>query len=582
MPRPKHIAVRPTTLKYSISDTETSITLSELVDTRGNAIVMADFGTYAYCGIAPKTNTEEIIKFTGFTTNADGSVVLSGVSRNLLPQDPYTSTGTGSAQGAGTIVVFGNHPQVYESIYDYIDGIAVAGAPDASLTAKGLVEMATTAEINAGSSVGSTGAKLAMSPDQFTASTYGLNAPSSSQKDFLNGIVGMISPYAGLTAPTGFLLCDASTVSNNTYPLLLAVLKGRYGYGTATAFTADNATDFFTATSHGLVNGDIILIDNTGGALPTGTSINTLYYVVNKTTNTFQISTTAGGAAVNFTTNGTGTHSFYTQFKVPDLQARVPLGYASSIISATIVFDGASAVDPTTDIITLASNTITTGTPVSFSGTNLPVAEATTEIAFSLDASGNITATSGNFDHLQNGSQIRIKSLSGTAALTDEAIYYVINKSGGTFQVSTSLGGAQTGTGDAGTGTLVGMLSAVGTFYFISVSSTTAKIANTASDATAGTAMNITADGSGNVTLTTTRSAKSLGQTGGEEEHTLSIAEIPAHTHSVHSSAGVNGSSGHPSTTSGADASGSTGTTGGSIPHNNMPPYTVVNYIIKT
>lgn len=84
-----------------------------------------------------------------------------------------------------------------------------------------------------------------------------------------------------------------------------------------------------------------------------------------------------------------------------------------------------------------------------------------------------------------------------------------------------------------------------------------------------------------------------VGQTGGEAEHTLTVDEMPGHSHNVVSSAdaarlvlnqsGVGGASyafadnlgnGHYSTWI-------TDTMGGDQAHNNMPPYMVLNYIIK-
>jgi hypothetical protein len=46
-----------------------------------------------------------------------------------------------------------------------------------------------------------------------------------------------------------------------------------------------------------------------GHSLPIGLSRETVYYVVNKTTNTFKVSLTSGGAAVALTDDGTGTNS---------------------------------------------------------------------------------------------------------------------------------------------------------------------------------------------------------------------------------------------------------------------------------
>lgn len=65
-----------------------------------------------------------------------------------------------------------------------------------------------------------------------------------------------------------------------------------------------------TFANHGLVAGDQIKFASTG-TLPTGITAGTTYYVLdtNITANTFQFSTSSGGAAVNTTGTQTGTHT---------------------------------------------------------------------------------------------------------------------------------------------------------------------------------------------------------------------------------------------------------------------------------
>lgn len=143
---------------------------------------------------------------------------------------------------------------------------------------------------------------------------------------------GAITPYAGGTAPSTWLLCDGSTYSNDSYvDLLSALISGdsginNYGGDAGTAFTADAGTDTLTAASHGLSNGDVIALSTSASDLPDPLSINTIYYVISAATNTFQLSTSSGGSAVDLTDAGTGTHNFHIQFKVPDLRGRLPLG----------------------------------------------------------------------------------------------------------------------------------------------------------------------------------------------------------------------------------------------------------------
>lgn len=55
---------------------------------------------------------------------------------------------------------------------------------------------------------------------------------------------GVILPYGGVTAPTGFLLCDYSAVSRTTYANLFAVIGTRYGAGNgSTTFNVPKLND---------------------------------------------------------------------------------------------------------------------------------------------------------------------------------------------------------------------------------------------------------------------------------------------------------------------------------------------------
>ncbi len=92
----------------------------------------------------------------------------------------------------------------------------------------------------------------------------------------------------------------------------------------------------------------------------------------------------------------------------------------------------------------------------------------------------------------------------------------------------------------------------------------------------------IGAGGTGSDTI-----GNALGDTGGEEDHTLTVDEMPAHGHEFHSNAdAAGGSTIH--TMAGAanpaiDANQNPiANTGGSQPHNNMQPSAVVTKIIKT
>lgn len=72
---------------------------------------------------------------------------------------------------------------------------------------------------------------------------------------------------------------------------------------TEIAVTADAGTDLITETTHGRSSGDRIII--TGGTAPTGLTKGELYFIRDVLTNTYALAATSGGAAINFTTNGT-------------------------------------------------------------------------------------------------------------------------------------------------------------------------------------------------------------------------------------------------------------------------------------
>ena len=74
--------------------------------------------------------------------------------------------------------------------------------------------------------------------------------------------------------------------------------------------TFTNATDVVNEPATPRVNGDTIIYKNSLGTLPTGLDKNEVYYVISKTTDTFQVSHTLGGAPALFTTDGTGTNSY--------------------------------------------------------------------------------------------------------------------------------------------------------------------------------------------------------------------------------------------------------------------------------
>lgn len=70
----------------------------------------------------------------------------------------------------------------------------------------------------------------------------------------------------------------------------------------------DIAKDTITLADHGLVDGDKFQLTTTG-VLPAGLSLATDYYVVQSAKDSFKLSASLGGAAIDLTDQGSGVHS---------------------------------------------------------------------------------------------------------------------------------------------------------------------------------------------------------------------------------------------------------------------------------
>lgn len=100
-------------------------------------------------------------------------------------------------------------------------------------------------------------------------------------------------------------------------------------------FTADETTDTLTSTGHGYSNGQLVFVTNENGALPAGLSAATDYYIIGVTANTFQLSLTSGGAAVNITDKGSGTHKVALNKRRAVTSDGVILRFAAGELSIT-------------------------------------------------------------------------------------------------------------------------------------------------------------------------------------------------------------------------------------------------------
>ena len=165
-----------TTLSASCTSSQNTLILSSVLTKDNHTIAMADLGAKGYLVLEPGTSKEEIITFTGITGNT-----LTGVTRGLAfyGNSEANVPANSFAHQSGSIVIMSNVNYVYKNFVDkdsdetvggkktfstypeystpnslptldgqlstkkYVDGVAIAGAPDSSTTVKGIVKMST-------------------------------------------------------------------------------------------------------------------------------------------------------------------------------------------------------------------------------------------------------------------------------------------------------------------------------------------------------------------------------------------------------------------------------------------------------
>jgi surface protein len=122
----------------------------------------------------------------------------------------------------------------------------------------------------------------------------------------------------GVAADQSFSRSSTRTAGSTTITVLVTSLTTGMqvvGVGspltTAAAVTTTAATSLITRTAHGLENGDEVSFATI--VTTTGITTNTIYYVINKTADDFQISTSVGGSALTFTNDGSGTIRYRTE-----------------------------------------------------------------------------------------------------------------------------------------------------------------------------------------------------------------------------------------------------------------------------
>lgn len=257
-------------LQSSVTSSATSFTLASFKEPISNIPYTMTYlnSSIEYGTFEPQSGTKEFVSFSGITQNVDGTATITGAVRGLGFSYPYTASTTLTNPHPGqSIFILSNPPQLTNQYLNllnssqtvagtntfgatttfsvspsltvdctsgsantdicakaYIDAVAVAGASNANDTTKGIVETATALEAAAGTSLGGTGARLAL----------GANLSTSTSQVAQNSVV--VTKTTGKIDPS-FL--NGTSENYNflaTTTLATTTLTGRFGIGTTSPY----------------------------------------------------------------------------------------------------------------------------------------------------------------------------------------------------------------------------------------------------------------------------------------------------------------------------------------------------------
>lgn len=125
--------------------------------------------------------------------------------------------------------------------------------------------------------------------------------------------------FAIASSPTAINL-DASSAVGTAFQLVLveeyvegvvvdSQLLNLHGVNVTTT-NVDTSTETITSLSHGFSNGDIVTYYSNGGTAIGGLTNGNEYYIVNAATDTFKVSLTSGGSAINLSSTGNSAQAF--------------------------------------------------------------------------------------------------------------------------------------------------------------------------------------------------------------------------------------------------------------------------------
>lgn len=269
-----------------VSAAATTITLQTMQLPDGRDITMSMVGDIGYGTLEPGTSREESISFTGITQNSDDTATLTGVTRGRDFVSPYAASSTlEKAHAGGAIFILTNTSAFYGQRFaildntstitglwtfpsssalwpraaatstlsgfnaavfatkDYVDSVATSGAANADETTKGLVEVATSSELAAGTSVGGSGALLVPVGSAFNATSTSKRLVPVTQSN------GKLSQgFLDLTIEWLFsdFRSNSSTLATTTFSVIPTLPSSTATTGNQTVRKADVDNHFVT------------------------------------------------------------------------------------------------------------------------------------------------------------------------------------------------------------------------------------------------------------------------------------------------------------------------------------------------
>ncbi len=198
-------------------------------------------------------------------------------------------------------------------------------------------------------------------------------------------------------------------------------------------------------TSHGLVN-DTAITFTTTGALPTGLSVGTTYYVSGAAANHFHVAATPGGAQITTTGTQSGTHTASTATQVIWTAHGLSNGQELSFTTTVALPVGISTGTPYY-IVNSATNTFRIASSVG--GTAI----STTTAGSGIHTASTPAIINWTSHGLANGTAVGFTT-TGTlpAGMTADTVYYVNTATPNAFQISAAVGGVSVVTTTAGSG----------------------------------------------------------------------------------------------------------------------------------